>query len=433
MDGEIRIEYQPLGELKHAAVNPKQHDEGGIGKSFELYGFTQPPLIDERTGQLVAGHGRIIVLAKAKEAKLEPPRRVRVRDDGEWLVPVLRGIAFADEDEAAGYLITDNKLVERGGWSMELLAGILDRLQKKRVPLTMLGWTRNEIQAVLARAWATERKDRRADDDHQAAALQRKWKTKRGQVWIVPSKMGDGEHRILCGDSEKDAAAVKRLLNGEAIALGFTDPPYGIEYDATTWRGELGQSKGHHRTGRVTADNRSDWREVWKLWDPPVLYVCYAAWFTDVVMASLRAADYQLRQQIIWNKTIAVMSRQRYHWKHEPIWYAVKKGAKDHWIGNRKQTTVWDIAPPNHLMGSSTDDKTAHPTQKPIELAQRAITNHVNAGELVIDPFLGSGTTIVAAEALGRRCYGAELDPKYVAIILERLSGLGLKPHLEKR
>jgi DNA modification methylase len=137
-------------------------------------------------------------------------------------------------------------------------------------------------------------------------------------------------------------------------------------------------------------------------------------------MDSLRRANFEIKQQIIWNKNILVMGRSYYHWKHEPCWYAVKKGADHNWVGDRKQVTVWDGAIPNHIMSGSKEDKTEHPTQKPLMVYEIPINNQTRTGDYLYEPFGGSGSCIIACEKTGRRSLTMELSPKYCDIIVAR-------------
>jgi len=163
-----------------------------------------------------------------------------------------------------------------------------------------------------------------------------------------------------------------------------------------------------------------DWSDAWKLLPCSVAYVWHAGRYGVPAIESLEATGFEIRSQIIWRKTHFVISRGHYHWQHEPCWYAVRKGAKAQWIGDRSQSTVWDIA----LVADDRGDK-GHGTQKPVECMARPIRNHEGN---VADPFLGSGTSVVAAEQEGRICYGMEIAEKYVAVTLERLTTLGLEP-----
>lgn len=240
--------------------------------------------------------------------------------------------------------------------------------------------------------------------------------TKPGDVWIL------GRHRLVCGDSTR-REDVQKALRGVAPLLMVTDPPYGVEYNAE-WRAKAKGSKASakERSGKLIGDSRADWSEAWILSGASISYVWHAALFSDVVMASLRKADYDVRQQIIWAKTILTLSRSAYHWKHECCWYAVKKGANANWLADRKQTTLWEIVAPN--MPGSKENKTPHPTQKPVLIYATPIRNHCGPDDLIYDPFAGSGTLFVAAEQLERVACGIEIDPKYADVIVERWQNL---------
>lgn len=231
------------------------------------------------------------------------------------------------------------------------------------------------------------------------------------------------KHRLLCGDSTK-AEDVGRLLGSDVPFIMVTDPPYGVKLDQT-WRDTALGSKamGPGNKNVVANDDRADWSDAWMLFPGDVAYVWHASSFSDVVTSSLRSASFEICQQLIWNKSVMVMGRCDYHFKHEPCWYAVRKGKTHDWTGDRKQTTVIEAKSPNHIMSGSDEDKTSHPTQKPIECMAYLMRNHADD---VYDPFLGSGTTLIAAEQLGRRCYGLELSPAYCDVIVsrwERFSG----------
>jgi DNA modification methylase len=134
----------------------------------------------------------------------------------------------------------------------------------------------------------------------------------------------------------------------------------------------------------------------------------------------LESIGFELRQQIIWLKTVAAMSRSAYHWKHEPCWYAVRKGSTARWHGGHDQTTVWEAASPKHIMGGSQEEKYDHPTQKPVSLYERAIENHTVPGDAVYEPFCGSGTAIIASERLNRTALSLEIEPRFVDVSIER-------------
>jgi DNA modification methylase len=203
-----------------------------------------------------------------------------------------------------------------------------------------------------------------------------------------------------------------------------TDPPYGVEYDAD-WRnhtegvggfGDPEKAKAGRRTaraiGKVENDDRADWGDAWALFPGAVAYVWHAGIYATTVAESLEAVGLEIRAQIIWAKSRFAISRGHYHWQHEPCWYAVRKGGKGHWCGDRSQTTLWEI--------SHVRSETGHSTQKPVEAMRRPIENNSSPGQAVYDPFSGSGTTIIAAEMTGRCCYAIGLNPTYVDVAIRR-------------
>lgn len=231
-------------------------------------------------------------------------------------------------------------------------------------------------------------------------------------------KVGDvfqlGEHRVMCGDST-NPHHVKALMDGKKAFMIVTDPPYGVKYDPE-WRNETRNNKKSERVGKVQNDDRADWSEVWKIFEPDVIYTWHGAKHTSEVVKSLLGSGYDLRGQIIWAKQNFALSRGDYHWQHEPCWYAVKKGAKSKWVGDRSQSTIWNIKQTKN----EDDAKTIHGTQKPVECMLRPMRNHGTATDLIVDPFLGSGSSIIAGELAKKTVYGMELDPLYVHVILER-------------
>ena len=234
---------------------------------------------------------------------------------------------------------------------------------------------------------------------------------------------------MLCGDSTSPEAVAK-LLGERKPRLMVTDPPYGIELDSE-WRDRAGlngcgpaeasymkkRTAGHTETA-ISGDTRADWSDAFAL--VPSLeaaYVWHASKFTREVLDGLLRIGFLHHQQIIWNKGRTVLTRTLYWFQHEPCWFVRKKNAP--WYGKAgENSTVWDSPSPKFIMGGADEDKYDHPTQKPIELMRRPILNHLRRGELVYDPFLGSGTTLAAAELTERVCYGMELDPKYVDVVV---------------
>jgi DNA modification methylase len=246
-----------------------------------------------------------------------------------------------------------------------------------------------------------------------------------GDLWQL------GEHRVLCGDAT-DAGDVARLLEERRPGLMITDPPYGIELDSE-WRDRAGlngagpaepsymkhRTEGHTETS-ISGDTRADWSEAFALVASlEAAYVWHASKYTREVLDGLLRIGFLHHQQLIWDKGRTVLTRTLYWFQHEPCWFVRKKNAP--WYGTPgENSTVWCIPSPKFIMGGSQEEKFDHPTQKPVELMRRPILNHTRRGELVYEPFLGSGTTLAAAELTERICCGMEIDPKYVDVDILR-------------
>src|SRR5438093_8589509 len=207
-------------------------------------------------------------------------------------------------------------------------------------------------------------------------------------------------HRLICGDATV-SGDVARLLDNVEPGLMVTDPPYGVDYDPA-WREK--SWRGARSTGKVQADDRSDWREAWALFPGDIAYVWHAGNKADVVAASLQACGFEIRSQIVWAKQHFVISRGHYHGQHEPCWYAVRKGRTEHWAGDRKQTTLWQIANRNAFGGSQDDTSTDHGTQKPVECMRRPI---INQTKLDVD--------VITAAVLSHHLKAADSGEEYKA------------------
>ncbi len=383
-----RIETWPLAKLQPYAKNAKVHGADQVAKiaaSMAEFGWTVPCLVAE-DGELIAGHGR--VLAAIQLGLTEAPVIV---------------LGHLSEAQRRAYRIADNKLTELGGWDEALLSAELQDLLTEDYDLSLIGFDDGELEALLNVSTEPEAGPREGEDDvpeTPEAPISRV-----GDLWVL------GNHRLLCGDSTV-ATDVERLLGTVRPLLMVTDPPYGVEYDPS-WRNQAGAAKTK-RTGKVLNDDRADWREAWALFPGDVAYVWHGALHAATVAESLETAGFTIRSQIVWAKDRLVLSRGDYHWQHEPCWYAVKKTGKGHWAGDRKQTTLWQIA------NRDQDADTVHGTQKPVECMRRPILNNSSPGQAVYEPFMGSGTTLIAAETTGRVCLGIELNPAYVDVAVQR-------------
>lgn len=387
----MKIENLTLDALIPYARNSRTHSDEQVAQvaaSIREFGFTNPVLVDANGG-IIAGHGRVMAARKLGMAD----------------VPCIR-LAHLSEAQKRAYVIADNKLALNSGWDEKMLAIEFKDLQAMDFDLELTGFGLGDIEELLAELDATPEGNTDAD---QTPAVQAEVVSQPGDVWLL------GKHRIMCGDSTS-AEQVQKLLGGGIPHLMVTDPPYGVEYDAN-WRNEAMRADGTpiagRAVGKVLNDDRADWREAWALFPGEVAYVWHAGIFSPTVADSLVACGFELRTLIVWGKNNLVIGRGHYHPKHEPCWYAVRKGGTGHWQGDRKQTTLWSIDKP-------TKSETGHSTQKPIECMRIPIENNSKAGDEIYEPFSGSGTTIIAAEQTARICYAMELSPAYVDVAVRR-------------
>lgn len=382
-------------DLKPHPRNYRQHPEDQIEhikESIRRVGVYRNIVIAQ-DGTILAGHG---VVEACKALGMEE-------------VPVVRLAVDSGSPLALKVLAGDNEVARLGVVDDLGLLGILRTIADEDVSGLLGTGCSDALIAEMTRSASgnQEAKDHSVDIN-AAEKLNKKWGVKVGDLWRI------GKHRLVCGDSTSPEV-VRRLLLDKSPNLMVTDPPYGVNYDPA-WRNKVMRADGSRvaarATGRVQNDDRADWQAAWALFPGDVVYCWHGGLHASAVAASLVSAGFEIRAQIVWAKHRFVISRGNYHWQHEPCWYAVRKGKAGSWQGDRAQTTLWEIA-----HGAS---ETGHGTQKPMECMARPIRNH--AGD-VYEPFAGSGTTLVAAENLGRTCFAVEIHPAYCAVILERMSG----------
>lgn len=380
-----KVERRAVKDLVPYARNARTHSKAQIAQiaaSIERWGWTVPILVDE-AGGVIAGHGRLLA---AEALSIET-------------VPVMVARGWSEAQKRA-YVIADNQIALNAGWNLDLLADELRQLGAEGFDLCGVGFSADQLADLLnvQTAGLTD-----PDDVPETPAEP---VTQPGDVYVL------GRHRLVCGDSTK-ADDVARALDGARPHLMVTDPPYGVEYDAD-WRNHTGdETRSGRAIGKVLNDDKADWREAWALFTGDVAYVWHAGNMAHIVAESLIACGLALRAQIIWAKNQLVIGRGDYHPQHEPCWYAVRKGRKGHFRGDRKQTTLWTIDKPRK-------SETGHSTQKPVECMRRPILNNSAPGDAIYDPFLGSGTTLIACEMEGRVCRGLELSPAYCDVIVKR-------------
>jgi DNA modification methylase len=383
--------------------NPNKHPDYQIdllARIIKAQGWRVPITISNLSGFIVRGHGRL--LAAQKLGVKEVP--VDHQD-------------YATEAEEYADLLADNRLAELAEPDLVGVKDILELIDGE-IDLDLTGYNLDEILKECG-AELDAPDDPGAQID-KAEELQHEWKTEYGQVWEIPSNTSKGIHKLVCGDCTNEES--RRLLGSQNADMVFTDPPYNVDY--------VGKTKDALKIkndAMLDADFRdflksafSGMAECTK--EGSSIYVCHADLKGYEFRGAFVDAGWLLKQCIVWVKQHFVMGRQDYQWKHEPILYGWKDGHAHQFYGGRSQTTVWEI---NRPMKSPD-----HPTTKPVELVEVAIKNSSKSGDIVLDPFLGSGTTMIAAERSGRICFGMEIDPKYCAVILQRCLDMGLEPKL---
>ena len=390
---QLQIEHVPIGGLRTDPANPRRISDAeleALTRSIREFGLVDP-VIARRDGKIViGGHQRLLAARKL----------------GLTTIPVI----FIDlpEEQARLLNVALNKI--SGEWDEELLAHLLADLGDG-ADLTLSGFGDDEPRKLLKSLDSREKRERVESFDIEAAleAAQAAPGAKRGDLWAL------GDHRLLCGDSTKERD-VTRLLDSRKAQMAFTDPPYNVSL------GDHGGQQRGTRKRRLENDALSpeDWEAFCEGWAKNLLrsvdgalYVCMAvSEQLPVLFGVLEAAGAHWANMIVWAKDRFLLGRADYHWQYEPIWYGWREGVKRHWCGDRDQSNVWRIARP------STSE--AHPTMKPLELVERAIENSSKRGDVVLDLFLGSGSTLIAAERTGRACYGLEIDPHYCKIVIVR-------------
>ena len=386
----MEIESVKLAELVNDPANARSHDQrniDAIAASLAKFG-QQKPIVVNAEGVVIAGNGTLYAAKALDWQKIDIVR------------------TQLEAADAIAYAIADNRTAELAEWDTENLALILDQLNPSELDAT--GFTEGELGEIMAELGLNadgEPEDAPDAQTDKAEELQEKWQVKRGDLWQI------GEHRLLCGDSTS-AEDVARLMNGETFNLMVTDPPYGVNYEG----GAVNKVKREKLAGDDTTHLIEDFAKVALIAVPSgAWYIWHSDTKASPVYRAIEGSGYEVRALIIWHKLKCGYGAPSAHYlqKHEPCLYAVKGSAG--FTGLSTETTVWEYDQPR--------ENKDHPTQKPIPCMKRPIENHSSS---VFDPFLGSGTTMVAAQQLNRKCFGLEIEPKYCAVILERMADMGI-------
>ena len=369
----MNIEQMKVKDLKPYEKNAKKHDKtqiANVAESIKRFGFAQPLVVD-KDNVLIIGHCRLLA---AKQLKLREVPVVRMDD--------------LTEEEVKQLRLLDNKLNE-SDWDFDLLMDEVGELDFDGFDLDW-GFKELEESAVV-------------EDEAPEPVMENPPISKLGDVWLL------GNHRIMCGDSTNEDDVAK-LMNGESADLLVTDPPYNVDYEGGTGMKIQNDSMSDEKFRNFLKDAFTNAINSMKAG------AAFYIWHADSEGFNFRTAckevGLQIRQCLIWQKNSMVMGRQDYQWKHEPCLYGWKDGAGHKWNADRKQTTILEFDRPTK--------SDLHPTMKPVNLISYQVRNSSEQGDLVLDLFGGSGSTLMACEQLGRTCYTMEYDPRYADVIVKR-------------
>jgi DNA modification methylase len=388
----MQIEHVDIESLRPDAANPRKISDAeleALTRSLREWGFVQPVLVRRADNIVIGGHQRLLAA-----------RRLGLKT-----VPVL----FLDLTGEQSRLLNVALNQINGDWDEELLARMLADLQPV-ADLTLSGFTEDELDKLLKSLDVREKREKAESFDVEAAleAARAATRAHRGELWAL------GDHRLLIGDAT-DSGDVARLLGDIRPAMCFTDPPYNVAL------GDHGGQQRGAKKRRIQNDAMppEQWDAFIRGWASNVIagvdgaiYCCMSTKEWASVSRALTEAGGHWSDTIVWKKDRFVMGRADYQRQYEPIWFGWREGAKHYWCGDRDQGDVWEIARPS--------ESEAHPTMKPLALVEKAINNSSSPGDVVLDLFLGSGTTLIAAERTGRVCYGMEISEHYGSVVLAR-------------
>jgi len=428
-----RIQQWPLSRLKPYSNNPRTHSSAQVERiaaSIREFGFVNPILVD-KDGVIVAGHGR-----------LEAAKRL-----GLQTVPVIV-LDHLTETQRRALVIADNRLAELSEWNDDLLAKELERLLSEDYDIGITGWDEDEVNRLLAAADAVV--EGRTDPD-AVPAPEPEPVSQPGDIWVL------GRHRVMCGDSTS-ITDMERLLDGQQADCCWTDPPYNVDVGDITRKRRKGEARDLKNDKLSSSAFRDFLSEAFAtlhtaLKPGSAVYVAHADTERVVFTDTFVRAGFHLSSVIIWVKDSLVIGRSDYQWQHEPILYGWKPGKAHRWYGGRSQTTVqelgdgspfrrrddglWEIRIGDDVIVVREDavvevlatsvihepkprKNEDHPTTKPVALIERMLRNSTRAGDVVLDPFGGSGSTLIACERLGLSARLMELDPVFCDVIVRR-------------
>jgi DNA modification methylase len=422
-----RIELWRTDQLVPLDRNPRTHSDAQIGEiaaSMREFGFLWPIIVNGKTRQIVAGNGRYLAAVR-----LALP-----------LVPVVEERHLSDVQRRA-FIIADNKIALNAGWANDLLAEELPALEALGFDLSITGFSEAEIAEVLASV------EPAPVEEPPLPELKESPVSRAGDLWIL------GDHRVLCGDATR-LEDLNRVLEDRAADAVWTDPPYNVDYESSAGAIQNDALPAEEFAAFLSAAF-SSLIAVMRAGAP--IYVAHSDTGGVTFRQCFLEAGFKLSSCLIWRKNALVLSRGDYHWQHEPVLYGWKPGAAHSWFGGRDKTTIHEFeGAPFQQVGEDewqlvlgettlivqgkdltiqpvrgtvfTEPKPAvsaeHPTMKPVALIQRMLVNSARPGDCVLDPFGGSGSTLIACEALRLHARLVELDPRYVDVIVGRWENL---------
>jgi site-specific DNA-methyltransferase (adenine-specific) len=379
-----QIEVRSIDAVTPYARNSRTHSDeqvAQIAASIREFGWTNPILIDEHGG-VICGHGRLMAARKLGQTEVE--------------VIVARGWS---EAKKRAYVIADNKLALNAGWDLELLAVELADLQAFDFDLGLTGFSDDELSKLL-----TGKTEGLTDPD-EAPNPPEIPASCPGDIWLL------GKHRLMCGDSTS-VDDMEKLTAGQMVDMWLTDPPYNVAYEGGT-KDKLTIQNDNMADDEFRQFLRDAYVTASTVMKPgAVFYIWHADSEGYNFRGAARDAGWKIRQCLIWEKSSLALGKQDYHWQHEPCLYGWKDGAGHLWASDRKQTTILKFDKPSR--------NGEHPTMKPVALFEYQMLNNTKGGDIVLDSFGGSGTTLIAAEKNGRIARLMELDPRYCDVIIKR-------------
>jgi site-specific DNA-methyltransferase (adenine-specific) len=380
---QMQVKQAKVESLIPYARNSRTHSDAQVAQiaaSIKEFGWTNPILIDGTNG-IIAGHGRLLAARKL----------------GYTEVPVIE-LENMTESQKKAYVIADNQLAMNAGWDTSMLTLELGDLKEAGFSLDILGFDPKELDTLLE----PEQVDGLTDED-AVPDIPEEPVTKLGDIYQL------GNHRLMCGDSTS-ISDMEKLCDGQPVDMWLTDPPYNVAYEGGTGLTIKNDDMGDDQFRQFLRDAYVAADVVMK--QGAVFYIWHADLEGYNFRGAAKDAGWKVRQCLIWKKSSLVMGRQDYHWRHEPCLYGWKEGAGHLWAADRKQTTILEFDKP--LRNGE------HPTMKPVALFEYQMLNNTKGGDIVLDSFGGSGTTMLAAEKNGRYARLMELDPKYCDVIVKR-------------